>query len=93
MWLKYLEKEILCGAENVVIHCDNKSALHLATKNSYHARSKHTDVRHHFIREKIAQGFLDLRYLRTEEMLADIFTKPVNGAKHFKCLEEIGLGM
>ncbi|KAG5864726.1 hypothetical protein JTB14_021822 [Gonioctena quinquepunctata] len=46
-----------------------------------------------FLWEKIAQGFLDLRYLRTEEMLADIFTKPVNGAKHFKCLEEIGHGM
>ncbi|KAG5897225.1 hypothetical protein JTB14_023644 [Gonioctena quinquepunctata] len=75
-WLKYLEKEILCGAEN-----------------RYHARSKHIDVRHHFIREEIAQGFPDLRYLGTEEMLADLFTKPVNGAEHFKCLEKIGLGM
>jgi transposase InsO family protein len=57
------------------LHCDNQAALKLATDDNYHARTKHIDIRYHFIRHIVATGALKLSYCPTEDMLADIFTK------------------
>jgi hypothetical protein len=57
------------------VFMDNKSAIALANNPVFHKRSKHIDVKYHWLREKIADGIVQLIYVRTEEQLADIFTK------------------
>jgi hypothetical protein len=57
------------------LHCDNQAALKLATDDNYHARTKHIDIRYHFIRHVVATSALKLSYCPTEDMVADIFTK------------------
>jgi hypothetical protein len=59
----------------VLLYCDNMSAIDVAKNDRYHARTKHIDIRYHFIRDIINKRLIDLRYCPTEDMAADIFTK------------------
>jgi hypothetical protein len=60
---------------DVHLHCDNSSAIKLARNPVFHARSKHIEVHHHFIRERILEGEIDVSYIHTEAQPADILTK------------------
>lgn len=77
MWLNNLQKEIVPGAEKIILHVDNQSALQLAKNAVYHNRTKHIDVKHHFVREALEADLLELKYISTKNMTADIFTKPL----------------
>ncbi|GKB60715.1 retrovirus-related pol polyprotein from transposon TNT 1-94 [Tanacetum coccineum] len=61
----------------IPLYCDNKSAIALCCNNVQHSRSKHIEIRHHFIKEQVENGVVDLYFFRTEYQLADIFTKPL----------------
>ncbi|XP_028765324.1 uncharacterized protein LOC114723298 [Neltuma alba] len=76
VWLKRLIKDILHEDEYTVeIKCDNESAIKLALNPVFHARTKHIEVRHHFIREKVLNEEIELTGVRTGAQVADIFTK------------------
>ena len=59
----------------VLLYCGNMSAIAVANNDKYHARTKHINIRYHFIREAITRGLIDLRHCPTEDMATDIFTK------------------
>jgi hypothetical protein len=59
----------------IPMYCDNQGAIALATNAKFHARTKHIDLRYHFIRALIRDDTLDLKYIPTDENLADAFTK------------------
>ncbi|GJX57557.1 retrovirus-related pol polyprotein from transposon TNT 1-94 [Tanacetum coccineum] len=60
---------------NIPLYCDNKSAIALCCNNVQHSRSKHIDIRHHFIREQVENGVVELYFVTTDYQLANIFTK------------------
>ncbi|GJV55290.1 hypothetical protein Tco_1456295 [Tanacetum coccineum] len=59
----------------IPLYCDNRSAIALCCNNVQHSRSKHIDIRHHFIREQVEKGVVELYFVMTDYQLADIFTK------------------
>jgi hypothetical protein len=59
----------------IPIYCDNQGAIALASNHKFHARTKHVDLRYHFIRKQVSEGIFDLQYCPTEENIADAFTK------------------
>ncbi|GJY40790.1 hypothetical protein Tco_0428060 [Tanacetum coccineum] len=61
----------------IPLDCDNKSAIALCYNNVQHSRSKHIDIRHHFIKEQVENEVVELYFVRKEYQLADIFTKPL----------------
>ncbi|MCO5600011.1 hypothetical protein L7F22_054119 [Adiantum nelumboides] len=65
----------------VVIHCDNLSSIQLAQNLVFHARTKHIEVHYHFIKERVLDGSIDLTFVRTDEQVADIFTKALGAEK------------
>ena len=66
LWILRLIKELVSVKENLVkILVDNKSALELTRNPVHHSRSKHRDIRHHFIRDCIEEGLIKLEYMRT----------------------------
>ncbi|OIT04124.1 retrovirus-related pol polyprotein from transposon tnt 1-94, partial [Nicotiana attenuata] len=78
IWLRRLLKELnLPQIEATKICIDNKSAQALAKNPVYHDRSKHIDTRYHFIRESIAKKEVELKYVKSHDQVADIFTKPL----------------
>ena len=65
----------------VTLYCDNQGALALAKNPVQHQRSKHIDIRYHFVRSEIQKQLLNLVYVPSKDNLADIFTKPVPGPR------------
>jgi hypothetical protein len=63
--------------EKVPLLCDNESAVKIANNPVQHSRTKHIDIRHHFFRDHVAKGYIILG-VRSEDQLADIFTKPLD---------------
>jgi hypothetical protein len=63
---------------SVPLLCNNESAVKIAKNPVLHSRTKHIDIRNHFLREKEANGDIALQNVRSEEQLVDIFTKPLN---------------
>nr|GEU98479.1 hypothetical protein [Tanacetum cinerariifolium] len=59
----------------IPLYCDNRNAIALCCNNVQHTRSKHIDIRHHFIREQVKRGVVELYFVTTDYQLADIFTK------------------
>jgi len=59
------------------IYIDNRSAITLAKNPVYHERSKHIDTRHHFIQEHVNNNEVELISCKTNDQVADIFTKPL----------------
>jgi hypothetical protein len=75
-WLKMLLQDF--GIEQnspITIHCDNQAAIHIATNSVFHERTKHIETDCHKVREKIEEGIIIPCYTRSEDQLADIFTK------------------
>ena len=57
----------------------------------FHSRTKHIDIRHHFIREAYEENKIEPKYLNTEEMTADILTKGLFPSKHYIFLKALGI--
>ncbi|GAB2277331.1 hypothetical protein Dimus_039228 [Dionaea muscipula] len=78
LWLRQLLLEMrLCQELPTNVFVDNQSAIAVAKNPVYHDRSKHIDVRFHFLREAIAREDVELVFVRTEFQAADILTKPL----------------
>jgi hypothetical protein len=79
LWLQDLLQELkLAKGKVTVLNQDNQSAIFLEKNHSVKQRSKHIDIKYHFIRELVHQGKITIRYCPTQEMTADIFTKPLS---------------
>jgi hypothetical protein len=70
--------------EKVPLLCDNESAVKLANNPVQHSRTKHIDIRCHFLRDLVAKNDIMLEGVRTEDQLVDIFTKPLDEARFCK---------
>jgi hypothetical protein len=86
LWLRTFISEVFHPLPSAtVLFSDNQSAIALTKDHQYHARTKHIDIRFHFIRWIVKNGSIKLVYCPTEDMVADTFTKalPSPKAKHF----------
>ncbi|GJY91977.1 retrovirus-related pol polyprotein from transposon TNT 1-94, partial [Tanacetum coccineum] len=75
LWMRSQLTDYDFAFNNITMYCDNKSVIALCCNNVQHSRSKHIDIRQHFIREKVENGMVELYFVTTEYQLADIFTK------------------
>jgi hypothetical protein len=94
LWLRSLISQLFdIALEPTTLFSDNQSAIALTKDHQYHPRTKHIDIRFHFIRWIIENGSLRLIYCPTEDMLADTLTKalPSPKVKHFAA--ELGLAL
>ncbi|XP_053964328.1 uncharacterized protein LOC128867249 [Anastrepha ludens] len=69
----------------------NKGAQFLAGDPVFHARTKHIDIKHHFIRETVTAGHLKLQHISTQNMVADVMTKSLSKVNHERCRTGLGL--
>jgi histone deacetylase 1/2 len=77
-WIQSLLKELYVMQPRApVLWCDNLGATYLTANPVFHARTKHIEVDFHFVREKVAMGALDVRFISSADQVADGFTKPV----------------
>ncbi|GJY53576.1 retrovirus-related pol polyprotein from transposon TNT 1-94 [Tanacetum coccineum] len=75
LWMRLQLTDYSLGFNKIPMYCDNKSAIALSCNNVQHSRSKHIDIRFHFIKEHVENGVIELYFSNTEYQLAYIFTK------------------
>jgi kynurenine formamidase len=73
----------------ITIYEDNQNCIALSKNSMTNGRSKHMDVRYHLCREKLEIGDIEVQYCATENMLADVLTKPLVSARHSKLCNTI----
>lgn len=91
IWLAQLCKELGVKMTPVVINCDNQSAIKLAESTGYRPRTKHIDIKYHFLRYHVEQKNIKVEFVPTEENVADVLTKAVTGEKLVHCSTRMGL--
>lgn len=83
--------ELLREKKTILIYNDNQSAQKLAHNPVFHKRVKHIKPKYHFIREQVQEGNIAIKYMCTEDMIADVLTKGLGRLKHQNCLRGIGM--
>ena len=80
---------VIC--DKVPLYCDNESTIKISNNPVQHYKTKHIEIHHHFIRDHIKRGEIDLIHLYTKEQLADIFTKPLDEARFRELRHELNI--
>ncbi|GJY12490.1 hypothetical protein Tco_0381799 [Tanacetum coccineum] len=75
LWMRSQLSDYDFAFNKIPLYCDNHNAIALCCNNVQHSLSKHIDIRHHFIREKVEKGVVELYFMTTDYQLVDIFTK------------------
>ena len=73
------------------IYSDSQGSIALVKNPEYHSRTKHIDIRHHFVREHVFSGETIFKFVGTENMIADVLTKPLGKIKHQLMIQSMGL--
>lgn len=93
MFLRPLLSEILRTEPSLptTIHCDNQGAIALSVHPGNHPRTKHIELKYHFIRQAVNEKKITLKWCKTDDMVADIMTKGLDFKKHSRFRSMMGL--
>ena len=84
-------KEYNVEQDVMTLYCDNLSAINISKNPVQHSRTKHIDIRHHYIRELVDDKVITLEHVDTEEQIADIFTKALDANQFEKLRGKLGI--
>jgi hypothetical protein len=91
LWIVHTMRDYGVSYNSVPLMCDSSSAICLAKNPVFYGRAKHIKVRHHFLRDHVEKGDIEMKYIETERWLAHIFTKPLD-VTHFASMRgELGV--
>ncbi|GJT74517.1 retrovirus-related pol polyprotein from transposon TNT 1-94 [Tanacetum coccineum] len=91
LWMRSQLIDYGFGFNKIPMYCDNKSAIALCCNNVQHSRSKHIDIRFHFIKEHVENGVIELYFVNTEYQLANIFTKALGRDRIEFLINKLGM--
>ena len=92
IWLRrVLEKLGHKEKNSTLIQCDNNSTIQLSKTSVFHGRSKHIDIRFHFLRDLTRDKIVELSYCNSQEQVADIMTKPLKLEQFLKLRSMLGM--
>lgn len=93
VWIKRFINDLNVGIhfDTIPLHVDNESAIKLVANPEFHQRTKHIDIRHHFIRECVQEGHVEIKWISGKENIADMLTKPLDAAKFTDIRNKMGL--
>ncbi|GKA90315.1 retrovirus-related pol polyprotein from transposon TNT 1-94 [Tanacetum coccineum] len=91
LWMKSQLNDYDIYYKMVPIFCDNTSTIAISNNLVLHSRTKHIDIRYHFIKDHILKGDIELHFIPTKYQLADIFTKPLDEPTFTRLKAELGM--
>jgi hypothetical protein len=74
-----------------MIHCNNQSRIKLSDNPMFHDKSKHIEIKYHYIRDKVQKGAVKLQHISTYEHIADILIKPLVKGKFVYFIDKLGV--
>ncbi|GKC30936.1 hypothetical protein Tco_1038230 [Tanacetum coccineum] len=91
LWMKQALVDYDIVLDDIPAFCDNKGAIDLCKNLVLHSRTKHIEIRHHFLRDNVQNGYISIEKVSSEDNIADILTKPLK-QEPFNLLR-LGLGL
>jgi hypothetical protein len=91
LWMRQTLRDYGYKLSKVPLLCDNENAIHMANNPVEHSRTKHIDIRYHFLRDHQQKGGIEIAYVNTHNQLADIFTKPLDENTFSKHRNELNI--
>ncbi|GAV80958.1 hypothetical protein CFOL_v3_24417 [Cephalotus follicularis] len=91
LWMKNQLEDYGFVFKSVPIKCNNTNTICLSKNPIQHSKTKHIEIRHHFIHDHIEKGDIEFVFMNTENQVVDIFTKPLNENHFFKLRRELGM--
>jgi len=79
------------GTNSTIILADNQAAIKMNSNPVNHSRAKHIDTSYHYIRNKVEEGAIRLKYIFIDQMMADDLIKPLNSGKFLRFRSVMGL--
>jgi len=90
-WIRQQLKDFCVHTGCIPIYCDNTSAINISKNSCQHERTKHIDIRHHFLRDNVEKGLISINFCATDEQIADMFTKALKREQFERNRLELGL--
>ncbi|KAI3769842.1 hypothetical protein L6452_00956 [Arctium lappa] len=91
LWIRTQLREYGFHFNKIPIYCDSKSAIAITANPVQHTKTKHIDVRYHFIKDNVEKGTIELFFVKTEYQLADLFTKPLDEKRFTFLVSKLGM--
>jgi hypothetical protein len=91
LWMRQTLWDFGYNLSKVPLLCDKESAIRLADNAVEHSRTKHIDIRHHFLRDHQQKGDIDIYHISTKNQLANILTKPLDEKRFCKLRSELNV--
>lgn len=91
LWMKKFLQELGVEQRRYVLYCDSQSAIRLSKNPTFHSKSKHIDVRYHWIRDTLNERLLEIEKIHTDENGSDMMTKVLPKGKHELCRSKAGM--
>nr|GEU50544.1 retrotransposon protein, putative, unclassified [Tanacetum cinerariifolium] len=91
LWMRSQITDYGLGFNKIPVYCDNKNVIALCCNNVQHSRSKHIDIRYHFIKEQVENEVIKLYFVNTEYQLADLFTKALGRDRIEFLINKLGM--
>ena len=88
LWMKKVLTDCGISQDTMIVYCDNSSAIDISKNPMQHSKTKHIEIRYHFIRDLDERKIMSLEYILTKRQNADIFTKPLDKSK-FETLRQV----
>ena len=89
--MKQTLKDYGINVKNVPLYCDNESAIKISRNPVQHSKTKHIQIRHHFLRDHVLKGDISIYHASTKDQLDDIFTKPLDEKRFSKLRRELNI--
>jgi hypothetical protein len=91
LWIMQTMRDYEVTYKSVPLMCDSSNAICLAHSPVFHGRAKHIKVRHHFLRDHVEKGEIEMKFIDTERQLADIFIKSLDSSHFASFRWELGV--
>ncbi|GJS64604.1 hypothetical protein Tco_0679168 [Tanacetum coccineum] len=91
MWMRTYLKNYGFDYNKIMLYCDSQSAIAISCNPVQHSRTKHINVRYHFIKEQVERGISELYFVRTKYQLADMFTKALSHDRFEYLVRRLGM--
>ncbi|KAJ9557666.1 hypothetical protein OSB04_012280 [Centaurea solstitialis] len=92
LWMRTQLHNYGYNFNHIPIYCDSESAIAITCNSVQHTRTKHIDIRYHFIKDHVERGMIELYFVNTEYQLADLFTKPLDEKRFNFLISKLGMG-
>ena len=91
LWMKQMLEDYSIVQNTLIVYCDNTSTINISKNLVQHSRTKHIDIRHHFIRELVENKSVVIEHVATDKQLANIFTKALDSSKFISLRKALGI--